>query len=268
MNDAYLETTILTNILLKPGSKKQAEAKSALAQYKETLLPVYSIKEWKKGPLDHYAYVHDKLVQTKSLADTLAAISSLSPSYASYKKSTSLESLEAATRLQSAQPRTSIPSKEVDRELADRYRLALASLIVRTWQKRRSVATRTIQDLDCYTEARPRLGRDGYFDLKPQKCDPDHECCLADALRARPDLLKKLRDAIPESSSREEDRNRRKVLKQLINTPKLSLTEEQCRRLGDAIFAFFCPPNAIILTTNMRDHQPLAEAVGKIAQKP
>ena len=35
--------------------------------------------QWKKGPFDHYAYVHDKLAQTKSLADTIAAINSLSP---------------------------------------------------------------------------------------------------------------------------------------------------------------------------------------------
>ncbi len=54
MNRAYVETTILTNVLLKPGSKKQAAARSALSRYEETLLPVYSIKEWKAGPLDHY----------------------------------------------------------------------------------------------------------------------------------------------------------------------------------------------------------------------
>jgi hypothetical protein len=155
-----------------------------------------------------------------------------------------------------------------DTELADRLRLALASLIVRSWRKRRLVTTRTIQDLDCYTEAEPTIGRDGYFDLKPQKCQRDRECCLAEQLKARPDLLKALRDAIPDSSIRKEDRNRRKVLKQLINTPKLTLTEEQCRWLGDAIFAFFCPPGADILTTNVRDHRPLAQALGKTAEHP
>ena len=76
------------------------------------------------------------------------------------------------------------------------------------------------------------------------------ECCLADQLKARPDLLEALRNAIPESSKRDEDRNRRKVLKQL-NSPKRPLTEEQCRWLGDAIFAFFCPQDAVILTTNI-----------------
>lgn len=267
MNDAYLETTILTNLLLKPGSKKQQAAKFALGRYGETFLPVYSIKEWKNGPLDHYAYVHDKLLQTKSLSNTIGAINSLSPFFAGYKKSTSFEALEAATRLGGRDSATISPP-DLDRQLADRYRLALASLIFRSWKKRRSVATKTIQDLDCYIEAKPKLDRNGYFDLKPQKCDSERECTLANQLKQRPDLLKKLRDAIPESSSRDEDKNRRKVLKQLINTPKRTLTEEQCRFLGDAVFAFFCPAHAIILTTNLKDHAPLAQAIDKVAQKP
>jgi len=39
------------------------------------------------------------------------------------------------------------------------------------------------------------------------------------------------------------------VLKQLINTPKILLDRDQCRWLGDAVFAFFCPEDAVILTT-------------------
>jgi hypothetical protein len=81
-------------------------------------------------------------------------------------------------------------------------------------------------------------------------------------------MLIALRDAIPENSSRREDRERRKVLKQLINTPKLPLDRESCRALGDAIFAFFCPEDAVVLTTNLRDHEPLAQAVGKRAEGP
>lgn len=258
---AYIETTVLTDVLIKPGSKQESRAKTGLSRYAETLLPVYSIKEWKNGPLDHYAYVHDKLVQTKSVADTLAAINSISPYYAPYKKFTSSSAIEAAFRLNATDTSN-------DTDLADRLRLALASLIMRSWQRRRLVATKTIQDLDCYTEAQPTIGRDGLIDLNPQKCLQERECGLADALKSRPNLLTALRDAIPESSTRVEDRNRRKVLKQLINTPKFRLTEEQCRWLGDAVFAFFCPDDAIILTTNVKDHKPLAEAIGKSAVQP
>jgi hypothetical protein len=129
MSKAYVETTILTNVLLKPGSNKQAAANLALNRYDETLLPVYSIKEWKAGPLDHYAYVHDKLVQTRSLAYTFAAINSLNPVNKARRKSTSPEAYEAAARLESAQPSPSRLGAPLDEEMADRYRLALASLV-------------------------------------------------------------------------------------------------------------------------------------------
>lgn len=268
MSKAYLDTTILTNILLKPGSEKERAAKAALARFDETLLPVYSIKEWKKGPLDKFAYVHDKLVQTKSLADTFEAINSISPFHNPYKRNTSHEALAAAMRLTGTQPTSGDPSVGSDSENADRYRLALARLIFRSWQKRRKQTTTTFQDLECYAEAKPSLDRNGFIDLKPQKCNPERECCLSARLKAEKGLLKALRDSIPETSQREEDRKRRKVLKQLINSPKLPLTEEQCRWLGDAAFAFFCPKDAVVLTTNIRDHKPLAEAVGKAAEQP
>ena len=41
-----------------------------------------------------------------------------------------------------------------------------------------------------------------------------------------------------------------------------------CRNLGDAVFAFFAPNTSAILTTNIRDHRPLAAAVGKTAISP
>jgi hypothetical protein len=37
---------------------------------------------------------------------------------------------------------------------------------------------------------------------------------------------------------------------------------------GDAYFSFFAPPGSIILTTNAKDHVPLAAALGKIVQAP
>jgi len=81
-------------------------------------------------------------------------------------------------------------------------------------------------------------------------------------------LLEALRNAIPEKSSRREDIRRRQALKTLIKRPKEPVTREACRALGDAIFAFFCPENAVVLTTNLRDHERLAKSIGKMAEKP
>jgi hypothetical protein len=268
---AYVDTTVLADALLKPSSPKQARALAALARYEETLLPVYSIKELKAGALGHYAWLHDKFVQTRSLADTVQAISSINPYYQPGRKSTALEALAAATQLLVGGSESAGDYASRDSEDADRYRLALAKLIVLSWKKRRKLAHKTIQELDCYIEAAPRRDKtSGFFDLSPQYCSGEKRCSREKELKApqAKDLLVALRNAIPESSSRAEDRNRRSVLSQLIRQPQKHINEEECRWLGDAMFAFFCPRDAVILTTNTRDHVPLAEAISKRAEKP
>jgi hypothetical protein len=270
MSKAYIETTVLTNLLLKYGSKKQKDAENALKKYDSSILPVYSIKEWKAGPLRTFAWLHDKLAVTRSIGQTLIAINEVSP-YRTYLKSTSLEALDAAARLELRRPGSPDDESDSDhdRELADRYRLALASIIMRSWARRRHVATSTVGDLGCYTEVKPRIdNRTGLMDIEPADCDADPECSLASLLRANPKALIKLRNAIPETSERGEDKKRRKALKHLINTPKLPLDREMCRHLGDAVFAFFCPNDSVVLTTNLKDHKPLANALGKEAEKP
>jgi hypothetical protein len=266
MTDAYVETTVLTDLLLKPNSKKQQRAKAALSRYDKTLLPVYSIKEMKAGPLDTFAYVHDKLVQTQSLADTMQWISEL-PNL-TYRKPTATEAIAAAGQIAKSRPAKYTVLGDGDKDHADSYRFSLASIIIRSWKKRRKITTQVVDDLQCYLESAPRLGKDGFFDLSPQECTKDEECSLASALKARPDLLEAMREAIPNNSSRKEDIKRRQALKRLIKHPKEVVDRDICRDLGDALFAFFCPTNATILTTNLRDHEPLAKAIGKTAEKP
>jgi hypothetical protein len=173
----------------------------------------------------------------------------------SYRQSTAFEALDAASTLAHCLGTT-------DRDHADSYRLALASLIIRSWRKRRNITTQVVDDLLCYSETEPQLDKSGRFDLKPRHCSPEQECCLASQLKSQPEVLKVLRDAIPENSNRNEDQKRRKALKQLIKHPNTILDRDTCRHLGDAIFAFFCPKTAVILTTNVRDHGPLAQTQG------
>ena len=263
MTDAYVETTILADILLKPKSSKRQKAIDALARYDRTMLPVYSIKEWKAGALDYFAYLHDKLVETKSVAKTWRAVAALPRTN---RKDTSVEALAAAVSIK--QPRTFAGAVDIDSVLADRYRLNLMQLIIRSWGRRRTITTEVVDELPCYVESAPRVGKDGYFDLRPTKCDPDQECCLGPLLKSQPARLEALREAISKTSNRNEDIKRRQALKLLLKRPKEKVDRETCRHLGDAIFAFFCPEGAVVLTTNLRDHKPLAESVGRSAEKP
>jgi hypothetical protein len=266
MADAYVETTILTDILLKPESLKNKRAKAALGRYANSLLPMYSIKEWKAGPLKHFAYIHDKLLLTRSFSRTMNAVSALSNR--TYAKSTQLEALAAASITIKNKPQKYMGLGNRDDEMADSYRLALASIILRSWWKRRKITTAIVDELSCYFETEPQIAEDGTFDLRPQLCDSAQECSLAARLRSQPKSLAALRDAIPENSKRPEDNRRRKALKHLIKHPGDKVTGETCRDLGDAIFAFFCPQDAVILTTNIDDHLRLARALGKNAEKP
>jgi hypothetical protein len=49
---------------------------------------------------------------------------------------------------------------------------------------------------------------------------------------------------------------------------KVDITDEKCRDLGDAIFVALAPDDAVILTTNVRDHALLANAIGKKVKAP
>jgi len=266
MSDAYVETTILTDALLKPQTPKQAAAKAALARFSKTFLPVYSIKEWKAGPLRNFAYLHGKLVTTGSFRDTIHAVSVLARG--SYRQSTSLEAITAAATLSRNRASGGVPIGTGDQELADSYRLALATLIIKSWRKRRKITSQVVDELPCYSEVEPFIGKDGLFELKPTDCDEDQDCCLGPKLTAAPEVLNALRNSIPQNSGRREDQRRRAALKRLIKHPKDSVDRQTCRDLGDAIFAFCCPASAIILTTNIKDHEPLAAAIGKRAEKP
>jgi hypothetical protein len=268
---AYVETTVLTDALLKPGAPAIA-ARSAIGKFDESQLPVYSIKEMKAGPLHHYVWLHGKLVTTGSLEQALAQLHRMSMSPRRYWTSTAIEALRAGAHKDSNTMLQDLVKKygnraKIDAVNCDRYRFSLRSIIMRAWRERRKLTSSIVQELECYTEANITEER-GLIELGETKCQPKEECSLAMALKADVETLKKLRAVVEAQPEKPENTRRAKALKELIRVPKQKLTAQQCRYLGDAIFAFFCPLEANILTTNMKDLRPLAEALGKKAQSP
>lgn len=259
---AFVDTTILAEVLLKVGDSHEA-AKRALGRYSKTLLPVYAIKEWKRGQFAKYVYIHNLLTITRSFSTTHGRLSKLFMRPRAL--STAHEAMAAAT-LSLALP-VSFAASDPDTELADRFRLAFKTLIYESWEERRSVASATVLDLECYREAGPRERANGELDISPRDCDGNRECCLATILRAKKDILLKLRDSVP-LSGRQEDKNRKEVLRHLAVHTNRRFEREDCQKLGDAYFAIFAPDDADILTTNLKDHLPLATAIGKRAVAP
>jgi len=271
MSNAFVDTTVLTDALLKSGPKADA-ARSALTRYETTLLPVYAIKEFKAGPLRYFRWLHNKCVLSKSFAAVLTALHAIARGPQRYLTATAIEGMQLfAAQLIAVTPANLGskygPDANLDYVMSDRLRLSIRAQIDLAWEERREITSEIVDELECYIEAAPYVNKRGFIELTPTKCEPVGECVLAQKLKANPDALKKLHAAVP-NSGRAEDQKRAQVLKDLYRIPKQPLTHEKCKALGDAVFAFFCPVGSVILTTNARDHKPLAEALGKSVDTP
>ncbi len=270
MSKAVVDTTILTDVLLNSGEAK-TDALKALRYFDETLLPVYAIKEFKAGPLKNFTWLHNKLAIVESYEIALDALQRMSRTPKRYTTSTALQALKKAAGSIGRQTSLSLKKKygekaTIDKILCDEFRLTLKFIIMSAWKKRRKITTHVIQPLPCYRESPPYEKR-GLLELEPKRCNREEECSLAPLLKSKPYELLKMRDAIKDSE-KIENKRRAKTLRQLFRTPKVPLHDKDCVYLGDAIFVFISPEDAVILTTNTADHIPLANAVGKKAVSP
>lgn len=268
-NKAFVDTTILTDRLLKP-SGKGIVAKEALEAYAKTELPVYAIKEFKSGPLSKFVWLHNKLVTTKSFFDTLASLRSVWRQQ--YRVSTALEAIEeAAENIKQLIPKD-LEDKygakaSIDVSLCDSFRDSIEVAVLTAWKRRRKVTTEVVEPLSCYEEKEPFEKR-GLLKLEPTRCKPIKECCLAPKLREKIEELNLLQEVIKELPESRENKGRYRALHEISRKPKQLVSEEMCRALGDAYFALFCPQDSVILTTNEKDHKPLAESLGKTVETP
>lgn len=252
----FVDTTILTDALLKCNQQGEV-AVQALKRCPESVLPVYAIKEFKAGPLDYFVYLHNKLYSTKSLAKTTRAIAQL----IGFQRNRAKTALDAMADLQLP----GVQRKMTDEELADLYRIQLARLILSAWGKRRKITSSVTDELICYAEQGPNIEiRTGYISNSGKLCKlhGTDECCMSRDLKQRKRDLELLLEAMRGREGREHTR-RRAVLHKLANTPKRTMTSRDCADLGDAFFALNAPMDAPILTTNLKDHGPLAAALGK-----
>ncbi|MBK9769145.1 MAG: hypothetical protein IPP63_20305 [Chloracidobacterium sp.] len=91
---------------------------------------------------------------------------------------------------------------------------------------------------------------------------------MTSKLRDRSIELNKLVTTIKKEPAKRENPPRQRVLHDLAVRKNFKMKDKDCKNLGDAVFALFCPADADILTTNISDHRPLAEALGKTAVSP
>lgn len=269
---AVVDSTVLTDVLIKSGERRD-NARNALETFDKTLLPMYAIKEFKHSPLQHYAWAHNAIVDQGEVGGLFQRIGALLHSqYHKRKASTALEALKNAfTHLGSLSTADLVKkhgdNARVERVMADRLRLALRQVIEDGWDDRHQIADETIGQLACYEEKAPFMER-GRIQLRPRRCDPSGDCCLAALMKQESVTLEALIEGVHAAPDSRENRARATVLKTMKRKPKQHINDKECRAIGDAAYAFHLPDEGVVLTTNTKDHKPLAQALGRGAVSP
>jgi len=271
MKKAFIDTTVLTDALLKPHTKAKS-AKKALKYYDITELPVYAIKEFKAGPLKYFIWFHNKLATLQSFTKALDALHGISRSPRRYYTSTAIEALREASHSIGNQTPKDLENKygenaKLDKIHSDEYRSAIKVLVFKAWKRRRKITTDIVLPLTCYREESPYEKR-GQIEHMPIRCQKDVECVLSKQLRDKKwrNDIAALLVQIKSLEGKSENQKRAHALRKLYLNRQIS--EKECRDLGDAIFVLFAPQDATILTTNIKDFEPLASALGKKVERP
>ena len=141
----------------------------------------------------------------------------------------------------------------------------LKQRILRAWRKRRNITSAVISPLSCYVESGIKTLLSKQLDDSPVRCGVN-DCSLRERYRHRLPELKLLEDAC--IGTKPEVVKRRQALDRLRSHPTKQYEEKHCRALGDAVFALDCPAGGEILTTNVVDHKPLADALNITVRRP
>ena len=254
--NAFLDTTILVDATLKDQDRRDA-VRVGLARFENSILPTYAMKEFRAGPLDTYVWFLNLLKRTGTLARAVER-AALESAYRQNRLRTSVE-------LQSRLLIECFPKGESPEESGDRMWRLLRKIIAMAWKSRLTLATRRTAQLRCFSESAPGTGEDGLMVLDPPSCRKGHSCELAEHLRTRPNDISILLAIVAKAPNKAENKRRAKSLNRLLDVDA-DFFDSHCRSLGDAVFALTAPPDAIVLTTNIHDRKPLAEALGKRAE--
>jgi hypothetical protein len=261
----FIDTSVLTEALLKPIENRK-KARSTIRKYEHPILPIYAIKELKAGPLKNYIWLHNRLAETRSFVRTLRAIHSNFRQR--HLQGTALEALQVGAELLIGSSLSHASTRQqTDVALADSLRFSIRRRIDVAWRERRKLGTEFADELSCFAEVSHYFNeKTKFIDDDRRKCDLEDSCCLALGFRKRKNELKKLIEAIKDQH-RPEDNKRRSALHLLSNTPNRAFEDKDCKALGDAYFALQCPQGCSILTSNVADHQILANALGKSVEE-
>jgi hypothetical protein len=270
MTKAFLDTTIIVNLLPKRG-EPHTRCKAALGRFNKVQFPEYALKEMKAGPLFAWIWLHNKCVVERSFERVIRGLHSMANSRRKNLPNTALEAIAetgSSRRMQMGRLVEKYgPTATEDAVHCDRMRLGLRRRITSAWSDRRSFGAELIYPISCFPNDDLRM-KSGMIDCLPLSCDSKRGCDIAVLMGRQPKDVAALRTVAQSDQSRRENVKRSQVLRHILRTPNRPINDSQCRSIGDAVFALLAPEDSVVLTTNIRDHLPLADAVRKRAEEP
>jgi hypothetical protein len=255
----FLDTTILSDATLGVRARRM-QTNAVLATHRRKTFPQYAAKEFKAGPLAAYVLFNNILAEEKSIERTVGRLDAI---YGTPRRNLFRTALQAYRRAAQETDRDTGKQFTHD-ELPDEYRRHTKKVIFLAWKNIFKLGEMT-HALECHSLSKPRAKGPVLIDLDDRRCDHTG-CALARQFHARKQELQILARIVESQPSKPENDNRLAALEDLL--ADRNLNDSGCRHLGDAVFALLAPTDFVILTTNVRDHRPLAQALGKDAISP
>lgn len=265
MNNAFLDTTILTDLLLK-GKAKNKFIKERLNIYSTVKVPCYAIKEFVHGPLQRYIWFYNKLSISLTLSGAIDALNRESRTPRKYIVSTALEALK---EIVSRNKTIDLPTLEakygnkvnLETFLRDRYKDSLDYLIRKAWEKRRTVIQNVIQELECFVEG--LIVKENSCLKLNCECKKENSCAAIALIKTKLNEAILLRNKIMKEENTPENIRKRQALREVIKGKELLNRNKTCRSLGDSYFLVCCPKEDTIVTTNEKDFLQYVYSLGK-----
>jgi len=270
MTKAFLDTTIIVNILLK-RNELHDRCRAALQRFDSASFPAYALKEMKAGPLHAWIWLHNRCVTDRSYERVVRAIHAMARTRQKNLADSALEAV-AETGASKRMKMGSLVEKygasaTEDVVHCDRMRLGLQRRITQAWRQPFALEADISNPLPCFEIGEFTIKR-GLIEFARLSCDWKRGCEIAAQMSREPEKVVALRKVTESDPSRRESNKRSQSLRHIVRTPNRPMNDNQCRAIGDAVFAFFTPADSVILTTNIKDHRPLAAALGKRAEEP
>lgn len=270
MTGSFLDTTIVIHIAegVKPLSTK-GEVYVGANQPAE--IPFYALRELLTGRVRNLCDIHNALLAAENVPEALLGIHK-SACFAPRTKNTKLEEMtKALDEVFDANPTGN--RQHTKREVLQVLAVKANSL----WRKSHQLKmVSLVQSLACFNDGKVGYGSAGELTGPGNSfnCITNERCAAAAYIYDNKSNLTKMIDTLhpqnlgSKAANKNENKSRRKVLKELLSKGPKEFNKRGCRALGDAYFAAMCPPGSVVVTSNMEDHVPLCQALGKEAKEP